>query len=84
MSIKIVDLSHVYDLKTPNETIAINHIDLDVETGEFIGLIGHTGSGKSTLIQQMNGLLKPSSGEIIISGYNITEGLNRPINKKRK
>lgn len=84
MSIKIVDLTHVYDLKTPNETIAINHIDLEVETGEFIGLIGHTGSGKSTLIQQMNGLLKPTSGEIIISGYNITEGLNRPINKKKK
>ncbi len=84
MSIKIMDLTHVYDLKTPNETIAINHIDLEVETGEFIGLIGHTGSGKSTLIQQMNGLLKPTSGEIIISGYNITEGLNRPINKKKK
>lgn len=84
MSIKIMDLTHIYDYKTPNETIAVNQINLDIETGEFIGLIGHTGSGKSTLIQQMNGLLKPSSGEIIISGYNITEGLNRPTNKKKK
>lgn len=84
MSIKIVDLTHIYDLKTPNETVAIDHINLEIATGEFIGLIGHTGSGKSTLIQQMNGLLKPSSGEIIISGYNITEGLNRPTAGKKK
>lgn len=83
MSIKIVDLTHIYDKKTPNETIAVDHINLDVETGEFIGLIGHTGSGKSTLIQQLNGLLKPSSGEIIISGYNITDGLDQPSKKGR-
>lgn len=84
MSIKIVDLTHIYDKKTPNETIAIDHVNLDIQSGEFIGLIGHTGSGKSTLIQQLNGLLKPSSGEIVISGYNITEGLDLPkTNKKR-
>ncbi len=83
MSIKIVDLTHIYDKKTPNETIAVDHINLDVQTGEFIGLIGHTGSGKSTLIQELNGLLKPSSGEIIISGYNITDGLDQPSKKKR-
>lgn len=83
MSIKIVDLTHIYDKKTPNETIAVDHINLDVATGEFIGLIGHTGSGKSTLIQQLNGLLKPSSGEIIISGYNITDGLDQPNKKGR-
>ena len=83
MSIKIVDLTHIYDKKTPNETVAVDHINLDVATGEFIGLIGHTGSGKSTLIQQLNGLLKPSSGEIIISGYNITDGLDQPSKKRR-
>jgi energy-coupling factor transport system ATP-binding protein len=83
MSIKIVDLTHIYDKKKPNETIAVDHINLDVATGEFIGLIGHTGSGKSTLIQQLNGLLKPSSGEIIISGYNITDGLDQPSKKGR-
>ena len=58
MSIKIAELTHVYDKNTPNETIAIDHINLVIESGEFIGLIGHTGSGKSTLIQQLNGLLK--------------------------
>jgi len=83
MSIKIVDLTHIYDKKTPNETVAVDHINLDVASGEFIGLIGHTGSGKSTLIQQLNGLLKPSSGEIIISGYNITDGLDQPSKKGR-
>jgi energy-coupling factor transport system ATP-binding protein len=84
MSIKILNLTHIYDKKTPNETVAIDNINLDVQTGEFIGLIGHTGSGKSTLIQQLNGLLKPSSGDIIVSGYNITEGLDLPRNNKRK
>ena len=84
MSIKIVDLTHVYDKNTPNETIAVDHINLELETGEFIGLIGHTGSGKSTLIQQMNGLLKPSSGEIIVSGYNITEGLESTVKKGKR
>lgn len=84
MSIKIIDLQHIYDRKTPNETIAIDNINLEIGSGEFLGLIGHTGSGKSTLIQQMNGLLKPSSGDIIISGYNITEGLNLPVRNKKK
>lgn len=84
MSIKIIDLQHIYDRKTPNETIAIDNINLDISSGEFLGLIGHTGSGKSTLIQQMNGLLKPSNGDIIISGYNITEGLNLPVRNKKK
>lgn len=84
MSIKILNLTHIYDKKTPNETVAIDNINLDVKTGEFIGLIGHTGSGKSTLIQQMNGLLKPSSGDIIVSGFNITEGLDLPRNNKKK
>lgn len=84
MSIKIIDLQHIYDRKTPNETIAIDNINLDISSGEFLGLIGHTGSGKSTLIQQMNGLLKPTNGDIIISGYNITEGLNLPVRNKKK
>lgn len=84
MSIKIVDLTHIYDKNTPNETIAVDHINIEMETGEFIGLIGHTGSGKSTLIQQMNGLLKPSSGEIIVSGYNITEGLESTVKKGKR
>lgn len=83
MSIKIVELSHIYDRNTPNETRAIDHINLEIGSGQFIGLIGHTGSGKSTLIQHLNGLLKPSDGDIIVSGYNITEGLRSETPKKR-
>lgn len=56
---------------TPFESIAIKDIDLEIEDGEFIGLIGHTGSGKSTLIQHLNGLLRPTSGTIIIDGMDI-------------
>ncbi|MBM7561827.1 energy-coupling factor transporter ATPase [Fusibacter tunisiensis] len=83
MSIKITDLSHIYDRNTPNETVAIDQINLTIESGQFVGLIGHTGSGKSTLIQHLNGLLKPSEGEIVVSGYNITEGLDQTHSKKR-
>lgn len=84
MSIKIANLSHIYDGGTPNETRALDAINLDIESGEFIGLIGHTGSGKSTLIQQMNGLLKPSEGDIIVSGLNITEGITEVPKRKRE
>ncbi|MEA3424391.1 MAG: energy-coupling factor transporter ATPase [Bacillota bacterium] len=73
MSIIIENLTYVYDQGTPFETIALENIDLEIENGEFVGLIGHTGSGKSTLIQHMNGLIKPSKGKIIVNGFNITD-----------
>ncbi len=72
MSIRIRHLNHVYDPGSPYETNALIDINLDIARGEFIGLIGHTGSGKSTLIQQLNGLLKPQSGQIVVNGYDIT------------
>lgn len=72
MSIRIRRLNHIYDPGTPYETKALSDINIDIERGEFIGLIGHTGSGKSTLIQQLNGLLKPSSGQIVVNGFDIT------------
>jgi energy-coupling factor transport system ATP-binding protein len=84
MSIIIKDLTHVYDKGTPNETVALDHIDLEIFNGEFIGLIGHTGSGKSTLIQQMNGLLKPTSGDIIVNNLEITKGLDLPKKQRKK
>ncbi len=84
MSIKITQLSHIYDRYTPNETKAIDAVDLDIPSGQFVGLIGHTGSGKSTLIQHLNGLLKPSEGEIIVNGFNITEGLDDDVKRKRR
>ena len=67
------DLTHIYSIGTPFEHAAIEHVSLTVEPGEFIGLIGHTGSGKSTLIQHLNGLLKPTSGKILFHGKNIWE-----------
>ncbi len=66
MSIKIENLTHIYMPKTPFEKKALDDVNLYIEDGEFIALIGHTGSGKSTLIQHLNGLLEPSSGKIIV------------------
>lgn len=71
MSIIVRNLTHVYMPGTPFESIALKDINWEIADGEFWGLIGHTGSGKSTLIQHLNGLLKPTSGEIIINGENL-------------
>lgn len=77
MSIKIENLVYKYMTGTPFEKTAIDDVSLEIKDGEFIGLIGHTGSGKSTLIQQLNGLLKPTSGKIYIDGEDITvKGIN--------
>ncbi|MBS7528194.1 energy-coupling factor transporter ATPase [Fusibacter paucivorans] len=84
MSIIIKALTHIYDKGTPNETVALDHIDLEIASGEFVGLIGHTGSGKSTLIQQMNGLLKPTAGDIIVNNLEITKGLELPKKQRKK
>lgn len=65
-------LTHVYGSGTPFETLALDHVTFTIEKGEFVGIIGHTGSGKSTLIQHLNGLLAPSSGQIIVDGVDIT------------
>ncbi|GAA0086604.1 energy-coupling factor transporter ATPase [Clostridium sp. CTA-7] len=73
MSIKIENLVHVYMPKSPFEKMALNNVNIEINEGEFVALIGHTGSGKSTLIQHMNGLLKPSSGRIIVDGEDITK-----------
>ncbi|KGG81034.1 hypothetical protein Y919_02955 [Caloranaerobacter azorensis H53214] len=72
MSIVIKNLTHIYNPKSPFETKALDNINLEIDKGEFIGLIGHTGSGKSTFIQHLNGLLKPTSGKIFINGLDIT------------
>lgn len=69
--IEINNLTHIYSEGLPFEKKAVDDISLEVEEDEFIGLIGHTGSGKSTFIQHLNGLLKPSSGEIIIDGTRV-------------
>ena len=72
MSIKIENLTHVYMPKSPFEKKALDNVNLVIEDGEFLALIGHTGSGKSTLIQHLNGLLEPSSGRILVDNIDIT------------
>ncbi|MDD3570659.1 MAG: energy-coupling factor transporter ATPase [Lachnospiraceae bacterium] len=71
MSIKINNLTHIYNEGTAMAKTAIDDINLEISDGEFIGLIGHTGSGKSTLIQHLNALIKPSRGEILLNGVDI-------------
>ena len=68
---EINNLTYKYSVGTPFESTAVDNVSLKIEKGSFIGVIGHTGSGKSTLIQHLNGLLKPTSGEILIHGKNI-------------
>lgn len=72
-AIKTENLKYVYSGGTPFEKTAINNINLEIEKGVLAGIIGHTGSGKSTLIQHFNGLMKPSSGKIFIDGQDIWE-----------
>lgn len=73
MSIRISHLTHIYNEGTTFEKKALDDINIEIEKGEFIGLIGHTGSGKSTLIQHFNAILTPTSGEILLDGKNIYE-----------
>ena len=77
MSITVKNLVHIYSKNGPFERAAVNDVSFHIDDGEFIGLIGHTGSGKSTMIQHLNGLLKPDSGSVIIDGIDITQkGVN--------
>ncbi len=69
--LEIAELTHVYSAGTPFEHLALDHVSFSVEKGEFIGVIGHTGSGKSTLMQHLNGLLKPTSGKVLLGGRDI-------------
>ena len=69
--IKTENLSYVYSKDTPFEHVALDNANIEIEKGAFVGLIGHTGSGKSTLIQHLNGLLKPTSGKVFVDGEDI-------------
>ncbi|NLJ34134.1 MAG: energy-coupling factor transporter ATPase [Firmicutes bacterium] len=71
MSIRVENLSHIYMPGTPMESVALEGISLEIKAGEFVGLIGETGSGKSTLIQHFNGLLKPTAGKVYVNGIDI-------------
>ncbi|MGM0396289.1 MAG: energy-coupling factor transporter ATPase [Bacillota bacterium] len=72
MIIQLKDVDYIYNPGTPFEKKALDNINLSIEEGEFIGLIGHTGSGKSTLVQHLNGLMKPTKGKIIIDGQDLS------------
>lgn len=82
--IEINNLMHIYSPGLPFEKKAVDDISLKIEENEFIGLIGHTGSGKSTFIQHLNGLLKPSSGEIIIDGTRVDKSGSNLTDLRKK
>lgn len=71
MILKTENLSYVYSEGTPFEKTAVNNVNIEIEKGEFLGIIGHTGSGKSTLIQHFNGLLRPTAGKVYLDGRDI-------------
>lgn len=70
-AVKVRNLTYIYSAGTPFESRALDCVDLSIEKGDFVGIIGHTGSGKSTLVQHLNGLLKPSEGQVFIGGNDI-------------
>jgi energy-coupling factor transport system ATP-binding protein len=84
MSITLQDVTYVYMPGTPYERVALKEVNLTVKRGEFVGIIGHTGSGKSTLVQHMNGLLKPSRGMVSVEGVNLQDKGDAAKKAKRK
>ena len=78
MPIEVIHLTHCYSEGSALSTVALNDVSFRIEDGEFVGIIGHTGSGKSTLVQHLNGLLRPSSGQVLIDGEDLNgEHVNR-------
>ena len=73
MSIQVKNLSHIYSKGMPDEQLALDDVSFEIADGEKVAVIGHTGSGKSTLMQHLNGIIKPSSGSIIIGDTDITD-----------
>ena len=72
MPVEARELTHTYNADSPFESTALDKVSFTIHDGEFIGIIGHTGSGKSTLIQHLNGLLKPTGGTVIVNGMDLT------------
>ena len=84
MSISVKNLNYIYNPGMPGETVALSDVSFDVADGTVLGIIGHTGSGQSTLLQTLNGLIKPTSGEIYIDGECITDGKAKMTGIRRK
>ncbi|MCQ2555193.1 MAG: energy-coupling factor transporter ATPase [Clostridia bacterium] len=84
MSIKVVNLNHIYDKGLPTEHVALSDVSFEANDGEIIGIVGHTGSGKSTLLEHLNGLLKPTQGKIYVDDVDITEPKVSMVQIRRK
>lgn len=84
MIIELKDLSHIYNMNQINELYALKDINLTISSDNFTGIIGHTGSGKSTLVQHLNGLLKPNKGKVIVNGVDINEKSDNAKKEKQK
>lgn len=84
MSITVENLTYTYSKEMPNETRALEDVSFRLEPGEFAAIIGHTGSGKSTLVQQLNGLLRPDSGKITVGEVCITDPSTKMTEVRRK
>ena len=84
MSIKIENLTHIYMPKSPFEKVALDNINLKINDGELLAIIGHTGSGKSTLIQHINGILTKTSGKIFIDGIEVSSSKSAMLDIRRK
>ena len=84
MSIEVKGLTHIYNEGLPHESVALEGVTFSAQDGQLVGIIGHTGSGKSTLVQHLNGLMKPKSGSIVVGGTDITSDgvVMRDIRKK--
>ena len=84
MPIEVIHLTHCYSEGSAFRTVALDDVSFRIEDGEFVGIIGHTGSGKSTLVQHLNGLLKPASGQVLIDGEDLNgEHVNRRALRRR-
>ena len=84
MPIQIEHLSHTYLPGSPFSSVAIHDVTLDIQDGEFIGILGHTGSGKTTLAQHLNGLLRPTEGRVVVDGLDITQKGIRLLEVRKK
>ena len=84
MSIEVKNLTHTYSAGSALQQTAIRDVNLTIEEGEFVAIVGHTGSGKSTLVQHLNGLLKPTAGQVLVDGKDMNgEGVNKRLIRQK-
>ena len=84
MSIEVKNLTHTYSAGGALQQTAIRDVNMVIEEGEFVAIVGHTGSGKSTLVQHLNGLLKPTSGQVLVDGEDMNgEGVNKRLIRQK-